>query len=409
MNSSKASLGLVVAGFLLVVSLAGCSDDAKPSGAKSSADSGKKTSATKAGDSASGVAEKAVESKAKSGSEQLPVPPIEPKEPVKTDPKPQAKTDVQPDAKPAVKPEVNSAAKPEPKPPEGKVEVKAEPDPEPKASTKPMASLEPMPEISETATPTSTSASDDGAELKISTFASAADLAAEVNFLIVDLDKAVATEEEFKSQVEGRFIRDGNTLALLAVALGIHDQDNPLKSHAKAIAAAAQKLAHTKDFSTTKQTDEDLKACFAATTQAITDLKAALDGSNVGDELKWSKVAKLNGLMKDQVPAINNNLKKSLRRFKKRAEEASANAATMALIAENAKLYVADTKKPANGEEWTEFAAQMRAAAVELAAKSHAGDETGAKAAMDKLDQSCHACHKVFNPEKKAAVNPAGN
>ena len=73
----------------------------------------------------------------------------------------------------------------------------------------------------------------------------------------------------------------------------------------------------------------------------------------------------------------------------------------MALIAENAKLYIADTKKPTEGKQWTEFAAQMRAAAVDLAAKAHAGDEAGAKAAMDKLDQSCHACHDVFNPEKK--------
>ena len=105
--------------------------------------------------------------------------------------------------------------------------------------------------------------------------------------------------------------------------------------------------------------------------------------------------------MKDEVPHINNKLKNSLRRFKKRAGEVAANAATMALIAENATLYVADTKKPTEGKKWTEFAAQMRAAAVDLAAKAHAGDEAGAKAAMDKLNKSCHDCHAVFNPEKK--------
>ena len=67
--------------------------------------------------------------------------------------------------------------------------------------------------------------------------------------------------------------------------------------------------------------------------------------------------------MKDEVPHINTKLKNSLRHFKKRAGEVAANAATMALIAENAKLYVADTKKPTEGKKWTEFAAQMRAAA----------------------------------------------
>ena len=34
----------------------------------------------------------------------------------------------------------------------------------------------------------------------------------------------------------------------------------------------------------------------------------------------------------------------------------------MALIAENATLYVAETKKPNEGTKWTEFAAQMRTA-----------------------------------------------
>ena len=77
----------------------------------------------------------------------------------------------------------------------------------------------------------------------------------------------------------------------------------------------------------------------------------------------------------------------------------------MALIAENAKLYIADTKKPTEGKKWTEFAAQMRSAASRLAAKAHAGDEAGAKAAMDKLNQSCHDCHAVFNPEKNVTVD----
>ncbi|MEI8376071.1 MAG: hypothetical protein WCJ35_24895 [Planctomycetota bacterium] len=238
------------------------------------------------------------------------------------------------------------------------------------------------------ATPTLTFASDDAPVPKISTFASADDLAAEVKILVADLEKAVVDEEEYKSQVEGRFIRDGNTITLIAIALGLHDQDSPIKPYTKAIAAAARKLAQTKDFATTKQ--------------AIEDLKTAANGEGKGSiELKWGKVSNLPGLMKDEVPSINNKLKNSLRRFKKRSSEVAANAATMALIAENANLYVADTKKPGESQKWTEFDGQMRAAAVDLAAKAHAVDEAGAKTAMDNLEKSCHDCHAVFNPEKK--------
>ena len=238
-----------------------------------------------------------------------------------------------------------------------------------------------------TGSPTVASTGDDGATPKFSTFASADDLAGEVKLLVADLEKSVVTKDEYGSQVEGRFVRDGNTVTLIAIALGLHDQDSPLKPRAAAIAAAAHKLTQTKDY--------------AATKEAVENLKKAVDGQGTANgELKWGKVAPLNGLMKDEVPNINTKLKTGLRHFKKRPGDVSANAATMALIAENARLYIADTKKPNEGTKWTEFAGQMRAAASELAAMAHAGNEAGATAAMDKLDQSCHACHAVFNPEK---------
>jgi hypothetical protein len=226
----------------------------------------------------------------------------------------------------------------------------------------------------------------DASPPKFSTFASAGDLSYELTFLVGDLEKAVADEEEYKAQIDDRFLRDGNTIALVATALALHDQDNAVKPHAAAIIAAAHKLTEAKDF--------------AATKKAVGDLKASLEGS-AGSEAKWCKIAALKNLMKDEVPGINAKLKTSLRRMDKKAKEAAAHAATMALIAENAKLYVADTKKPTETEKWTAFANQLRAAASDVAVKVHAGDKDGANAAMEKLTQSCHDCHAVFNPEAK--------
>ena len=91
-----------------------------------------------------------------------------------------------------------------------------------------------------------------------------------MKILVADLEKAVVDEDEYKSQVEGRFIRDGNTITLIAIGLGLHDQDSPLKPHAKAIAAAARKLAATKDYASTKQAVEDLKAAADAPARAAT-------------------------------------------------------------------------------------------------------------------------------------------
>ena len=236
--------------------------------------------------------------------------------------------------------------------------------------------------------PLSAFASEDDASPKISSFASAADLSAELKVVVIDLEKAVASKDEYDSQVEGRFTRDGNLVTLIAIALGLNDEESSAKPHAKAIAAAGRNLAQAKGYEATKK--------------AIDHLKAAVKGKGSGEgELKWGKVATLKSLMTEEVPSVNTRLKNAMRHFKSRTASVAANAATMALLAANADLYVTDTKKPDEGKKWTELAGQMRAAAVDVATKAHTGDLAGVKAAMDKLNESCHDCHAVFNPEKK--------
>jgi hypothetical protein len=235
-------------------------------------------------------------------------------------------------------------------------------------------------------------ASSPAASPKFSEFAPVEDLSYELNFLIADAEKAVADKEEYDSQIDNRFVRDGNTIALVATALALHDQDNAVKPHAAAIVAAAGKLRAAKDYDSTKK--------------AVEDLKSALEGSG-GGEPRWSKISAFKSLMKDEVENINTKLKAGVdhivkkpgKDIAKRTKDAAANAAMMALIAENAKLYLAETKKPTEGRQWNAFADQFRAAAANVAAKVHAGDKTGIEAGMEKLNQSCNDCHAVFNPE----------
>lgn len=230
---------------------------------------------------------------------------------------------------------------------------------------------------------------------RFSEFASADDLTYELNFLIADAEKAVADKDEYDSQIENRFGRDADTIALVATALALYD-DNPVKAHAPAIVAAAGKLREAKGYEATKK--------------AVEDLKASLEG-NGGGELHWGKVAPFKSLMKDETANINTKLKTGVdhivkrpgKDVKKRTKDAAANAAMLALIAENAKLYLADTKKPTDSQQWNAFADQLRTAAADVAAKVHAGDKAGIEAGMDKLNQSCHDCHAVFHPEANEA------
>lgn len=222
---------------------------------------------------------------------------------------------------------------------------------------------------------------------KVSTFAPAEDLATQTDKFIGDLAKATAAEAEYKDQPEGKITRDANTLILVALALGLSDQDNKYKANAGAMIEAAQKLAAAKDFDAAKKGVEGLQA-------------AAKTGGKSSVELKWAKLASLSELMK-QVPLVNTKLKGNIRKFSTKAKDAAGNTAVLAVIAQGAMANVSDTKKPEEAAKWFEFSIQMRDATASANAAIHANDEKATNAAMDKMQKACDDCHAVFHKEEK--------
>ena len=222
---------------------------------------------------------------------------------------------------------------------------------------------------------------------KVSTFAPADDLVAQTDKFIGDLAKATATEADYKDQPEGKISRDANTLILVALALGLSDQDNKYKANGGAMIEAAQKLAAAKDFEATKKSVEGLQA-------------AAKTGGTSSVELKWAKLASLSELMK-QVPLVNTKLKGNVRKLSTKAKDAAGNTAVLAVIAQGAMANVSDTKKPEEATKWFEFSIQMRDAAASANAAIHANDEKATNAAMDKIQKACDDCHEVFHKEEK--------
>lgn len=218
---------------------------------------------------------------------------------------------------------------------------------------------------------------------KVSTFAPAEDLVGQVDYYLERLGESVATEAEFKD-AEGKIERDANTMALLALALGLHDTDNKYKAAAPAMVKAAQDTAAAKDFTAAKQAVDNLK-------------KAATAGGGAAGELRWEKVASLEALMK-QVPMINTKLKRNLRRFSKKAQESAGDTAALAVIAQGSMANAADTEKPNEVEKWYAYCVQMRDAAAALNAAIHAGDEKAADTQMKALTKSCDDCHAIFHP-----------
>ncbi|HEY4759216.1 MAG TPA: hypothetical protein VIH42_01415 [Thermoguttaceae bacterium] len=219
----------------------------------------------------------------------------------------------------------------------------------------------------------------------LSTLAPAQDLVNQVQVYIKEIETTLASEQDYKDSGE-KIGRCSNTLAVIALCLGMHDQDNEYKAHAAALLKTSQELAAGTDYQSAKNAFEKVKAAAEGNIQAQA-------------ELKWEKVASLPDLMK-QVPNINTKLKRNIKgaKFKSKAKITSGYTAAIAAIALGS---IADTEKAKNPDEvkqWYGFSIQMRDAAGEANAAIHAGDELAAAAAMKKLGQSCDDCHAVFHP-----------
>ena len=227
---------------------------------------------------------------------------------------------------------------------------------------------------------------------KVSTFAPAEDLAGQVGQYIKAMKSVVADEQEYKDS-EGKIVRDASTLAVIALALGLHDQDSKYKANAGALMKAAQDVAATKDFESAKKAVAALEAV------------AEKEGTAGGD-LKWEKVAPLPELMK-QVPMVHTKLKLYVKgaNFKKKAKDTAGYSAVIAAIAQGT---IADTSATKNADQvklWQKFSEAMRQDAGEVNAAVHKGDEAATAAAMKKLNQSCEDCHAVFKPAVAANAN----
>ncbi|MGD9126578.1 MAG: hypothetical protein PVH19_04290 [Planctomycetia bacterium] len=217
-----------------------------------------------------------------------------------------------------------------------------------------------------------------------STFAPAKDLAAQVSDHIKKLEKSTASEEDYQD-LKTNAARDANTLAVVALTLGLHDTDNEYKKAAPALIKACQQMAEAKDYAASKAGLEAIK-------------KAIADKSGDPSTLKWEKVANLKELM-EAVPLLNTKLKKYTRpsRLKRKADVGAGYSAVIAAIAQGSIANAKDTEKPNEVEAWEKHCVQMREAASKTNKAFTAKDADKVKAAMEELQQSCDDCHKIFH------------
>jgi hypothetical protein len=288
-----------------------------------------------------------------------------PQEPKPEEPKPPEQKPEQPKPEP---PKPDEPKPPEPKPEEPKPE---QPKPEQPKPEEPKPS--PAPE-------------GDPMAAKVSGFAPAEDLENQVAAYLKEFDKAVASEEDYKDFAD-KLVKDANAFAVIALTLGMHDQDNKYKSRAAAMIKAAQQLAETKDLPSARK--------------AIEALKAAAENDPPGSQpVKWEKVADLSQLMK-AVPTINTRLRRQVQpaRFKSRAKETAGYSAVLAAIAHASIVDTSEAKSDEQIKQWTQFCLDMRKEAAAVNAAIRAGNQEACDAAIERLTVSCDKCHEVFHKE----------
>lgn len=233
------------------------------------------------------------------------------------------------------------------------------------------------------------SAADAPEPVSVSNYAPAEDLMAQADFFMERLAESLESADSYTIASKARVQKDANTMIVLLMGLGLHDQDNRVKAAAPALIAQAKKVAESYD------DYQATKTAFDALAEGFTS------GSATGGEpLEWKPYFALGQVMK-QVTLINNRLRLGVqeRNFERRLQDSAGYSATLGLIGQVAVTDTHEVKDEANLPQWYGFAIEMRDAAGAVNKAVHDKDLAAATAAFERLNKNCNDCHAVFRKD----------
>jgi cytochrome c556 len=228
-------------------------------------------------------------------------------------------------------------------------------------------------------------------DLKVSSFAKAADLDSAQKYFLAQLEESFAVEADYAEDIQERVKKNALVLAIIAQTL---EQDNtypPGKSTPSMVRQFSVELAsNVKDYKTSKAIFEKLHT--AATSTVPSPMNLA----------NWQVVRGQGAIMK-KTNELNSAIKRNLTpaRFEKQAEALKYQTATMTAIGQATLLDTHEVKNPADLPTYEKYAVEFRTAAAELNKAVHAADQAAALKAFARMDASCHTCHQKFDPPKK--------
>lgn len=228
------------------------------------------------------------------------------------------------------------------------------------------------------------------------------DLTAQIDEYVT---KIVRTIDDLDGTVDYKIdadavVRDANGLSLVALAVGLSEEDSQYKKAAPGIIKAAAVLAAAENYDDARKSGEALKA--------------SLTSSGDPTTLTWTKIAELTPLMK-AVPNLSSsvtrwtNTERKLTVKIKKPEQLYGALAALAVISQGSIANAADAGKPGQEAQWKKDCEQFRDAALKANAAAHSFAEGKTDyqtywTAFKNMTATCDTCHKTFH---NAAVGQA--
>jgi len=230
-----------------------------------------------------------------------------------------------------------------------------------------------------------------------------ADLVAQVDYYMTRMGRSMdflrATPRYVASAAD--VVRDSNALALIALAIGLAEEDSKYKGPAPHIIAAAQSLAAAQNY-------PEGRRAFEALRRALTNTEEA-------PPLSWSDgVAGLTPVMQalpNLSSAVNRTTDTELKLntlLDRQPQQVFSQLAALAAISQGSIPLVAETELPDAVEDWKRYCEEFRDAAIKANAAAHqfardraegrVPDYSIFRTAFLAMRESCDDCHRVFYP-----------
>jgi len=223
-----------------------------------------------------------------------------------------------------------------------------------------------------------------GAEpVKLSTLATAAEMADEINAKVGLLEKSLADEAAYDKDKKKSIPREAGVVAVIAQAVAQHDEDSPLKKTAPDVRDSALALAKAGSYADAKK--------------SLEDLKGAIGGKSNGakPEAEWNKLIDMDSMMAE-VQARNGKLNRLKRKFPDDTAEAVRHAQVLAILTLPMAADTHEVKDASKIPTWVEYSNLMQESMKQTAGALKAKDVEGFKKFFGEAAQSCNKCHEDF-------------